>query len=46
MAPVPAQITQAPPGDGSDDHEISYIADVDALSSTEAMLGCGDDNPY
>jgi hypothetical protein len=30
-------------GDGD---EISYVADVDDLSSTEVMLGCGNDNPY
>lgn len=29
-----------------DNGEISYIADVDDLSSTEVMLGCGNDNPY
>jgi hypothetical protein len=26
--------------------EIQFIADVDALSSTEVMFGCGNDNPY
>jgi hypothetical protein len=30
----------------ADDDEIVVIDDVDQLSSTEVMLGCGDDNPY
>lgn len=30
----------------ADDDEITFVADVDDLSSTEVMLGCGDDNPY
>lgn len=44
MPPVPVQLMRAP-STGADD-EISYIADVDSLSSTEVMLGCGNDNPY
>jgi hypothetical protein len=44
MSPVLVQITEAPGTDASD--EISYVADVDNLSSTEVMLGCGNDNPY
>jgi hypothetical protein len=36
-------ITATPHTDGED---ISFIDDVDALASTGAMLGCGDDNPY
>jgi hypothetical protein len=44
MSFVPVQIMEAPGTD--DDNEISYVADVDSLSSTEAMLGCGNDNPY
>ena len=43
MSPVPVMITAAPHADGGD---ISFIDDVDALASAEAMLGCGDDNPY
>ena len=43
MSPVPVMITAAPPSDGDD---ISFIDDVDSLGSAEAMLGCGDDNPY
>jgi hypothetical protein len=30
----------------SDSDEISFVADVDDLSRTEVMLGCGNDNPY
>jgi len=44
MSPVPVQIMEAPGTDDND--EISYVADVDSLSSTEVMLGCGNDNPY
>lgn len=44
MPPVPVQLMEAP-GTGAGD-EISYVADIDSLSSTEVMLGCGDDNPY
>jgi hypothetical protein len=44
MSPVPVQIIEAPrPGDSD---EISFVTDVDFLSSTEVMLGCGNDNPY
>lgn len=41
MTPVPVTIT-APP---RDDGDVSII-DIDALGSAEAMLGCGNDNPY
>jgi hypothetical protein len=44
MIPVAVEITAPPrtePGG-----EIQFLADVDALSSTEVMLGCGNDNPY
>jgi hypothetical protein len=43
MSPVPVMITTAPRAEGDD---VSFIDDVDALGSAEAMLGCGDDNPY
>lgn len=42
MTPVPVTIT-APP---RDDGDVSIIDDIDALGSAEAMLGCGNDNPY
>jgi hypothetical protein len=44
MSPVPVQIMEAPGTDASDD--IAFVPDVDSLSSTEVMLGCGNDNPY
>jgi hypothetical protein len=44
MQPVLMDI--AMPSAGSNDDEIVVIDDVDQLSSTEVMLGCGDDNPY
>lgn len=44
MSPVPVQIMEAPDTDTSDD--IVIVPDVDSLSSTEVMLGCGNDNPY
>jgi hypothetical protein len=44
MSPVPVQIMEAPRSGDSD--EISFVTDVDDLSSTEVMLGCGNDNPY
>jgi hypothetical protein len=31
---------------GVKDDGITLVDDVDVLSSTEVMLGCGDDNPY
>jgi hypothetical protein len=43
MSLVPVMITAATRDEGED---ISFIDDVDALGSAEAMLGCGDDNPY
>jgi hypothetical protein len=42
MTPIPVTIT-APP---RDDANVSIIDDIDALGSSEAMLGCGNDNPY
>lgn len=30
----------------SEDDDIEMIDDLDAISSTEVMLGCGEDNPY
>jgi hypothetical protein len=44
MTPVAVEITAPPRTETSD--EIQFLADVDALSSTEVMLGCGNDNPY
>jgi hypothetical protein len=43
MSPVPVAITARP---RAEDDDISFIDDVDALGSAEAMLGCGDSNPY
>jgi hypothetical protein len=43
MSPVPVVITARPRAEDSD---ISFIEDVDALGGAEAMLGCGEDNPY
>jgi hypothetical protein len=43
MTVVLAQLTQAP---RAEDGDIRVIDDIDALGSAEAMLGCGDDNPY
>lgn len=43
MSPIPVTITAVPPAEGEG---ISLIDDVDSLASAEAMLGCGDDNPY
>lgn len=34
------------PSVGDEDEEITFLGDVDGLSSTEVMLGCGNDNPY
>jgi hypothetical protein len=42
MTPVLMTIT-APP---RDDADVSIIDDIDVLGSAEAMLGCGNDNPY
>lgn len=44
MSPVSVEITAVPGTDVSDD--ISFIADVDSLSSGTVMLACGEDNPY
>ncbi len=43
MSPVPVVIEPAPK---TEDEEITFLDDVDELSSTEVMLGCGNDNPY
>jgi|tagenome__1003787_1003787.scaffolds.fasta_scaffold20852641_2 hypothetical protein len=43
MSPVSVMITPAP---RAEDEDIVFIADVETLGSAEAMLGCGDDNPY
>jgi hypothetical protein len=43
MTPVPVAIQATPK---ADDEEITFLDDVDDLSSTEVMLGCGNDNPY
>ncbi|MGH7869039.1 MAG: hypothetical protein ACREP9_15730 [Candidatus Dormibacteraceae bacterium] len=45
MGPVPVEIADMPSA-GDDDEEITFLDDVDGLSSTEVMLGCGNDNPY
>jgi hypothetical protein len=42
----PALMDIAMPSAGDGNGEIVIIDDVDQLSSTEVMLGCGDDNPY
>lgn len=28
------------------EEEIEFVDDLDAISGTEVMLGCGNDNPY
>jgi hypothetical protein len=43
MGAVPVQITATP---SAGDEDITFVDDVDSLSSTEVMLGCGNDNPY
>lgn len=43
MIPVPVAILAAPE---AEDEEITFLDDVDDISSTEVMLGCGNDNPY
>ena len=43
MGAVPVQITATT---SSADEDITFVDDVDSLSSTEVMLGCGNDNPY
>ena len=45
MGPVPVEIL-AMRSARSKEEEISFLDDVDDLSSTEVMLGCGNDNPY
>jgi hypothetical protein len=45
MAPVPVGIVSMPGNSGTTE-EITFLDDVDYLSSTEVMLGCGNDNPY
>ena len=45
MAPVAVEI-MATPGGVVEDDDIQVVGDVDSLSSTEVMLGCGNDNPY
>lgn len=46
MAPVAVEIMAGPGSVVADDEEIRIVGDVDSLSSTEVMLGCGNDNPY
>lgn len=54
MTITPIDITpQAEDVAGTDDgtaagpsDEIEVLANLDDLASTDAMLGCGDDNPY
>lgn len=46
MAPVPVDITVRPNAADVDEEEIAFMNNVDDLSSTEVMLGCGNDNPY
>ena len=41
-APLPPEADER--HDNSD--EIEVLDNLDAIASTEAMLGCGDDNPY
>lgn len=30
----------------AEDDEIEVVEDLDAISSTDVMLGCGNDNPF
>jgi hypothetical protein len=43
MSPVPVEIQAIP---RTEDEEVTFLDDVDDISSTEVMLGCGNDNPY
>jgi hypothetical protein len=43
MNPVPVTIAAVAL---SEDKDIAFIDDVDAIAGAEVMLGCGDDNPY
>lgn len=31
---------------GAVEEDVAFVDDVDSLSGTEVMLGCGNDNPY
>lgn len=43
MGPTPVEITLR---SNAEEEEIAILDNVDDISSTDAMLGCGDDNPY
>jgi hypothetical protein len=43
MGPVLVDLMTRP---GAEDEDITFVDDVDSLSGTEVMLGCGNDNPY
>ena len=43
MAPVAVKIG---PRAKVEEDEIEFVDDLDAVSSTEVMLGWGDDNPF
>jgi len=45
MTVTAVEISPAPRA-GAGNEEIAFLDDVDALSGTEVMLGCGNDNPY
>ncbi|WP_279617181.1 hypothetical protein [Streptomyces regalis] len=43
MAPVAVKIATT---SKVEEDEIEFVDDLDAVSGTEVMLGCGNDNPY
>nr|WSZ97293.1 hypothetical protein OH820_17955 [Streptomyces sp. NBC_00857] len=45
MSLVAVEIVSRPQAEGTEE-EIEFVDDLDVVSSTEVMLGCGDDNPY
>lgn len=52
MTAVPVEIASPPlradqdAREGREAEEVEFLDDIDAVASTAAMLGCGDDNPY
>lgn len=44
MTSSPVEIDQPDPVDNTD--ELIIIDDLDELTSTAIVMGCGDDNPY
>lgn len=44
MTSVPVEINQPDPVDNTE--ELVIIDDLDELTNTAIVMGCGDDNPY